>query len=824
MLLFKHQEKLSFPRFPLAGILTAMTLFLNLNSETAMAKTPSKTPLSYYTTKHKGHSRAFVENYLKDPVSSASLLDQKIAPSRRFDLPRPIIPFQPFIVDMPFDLVLGVNDGNISMIELIKIPKSKTQAKDLWFILESTFKGVQYLGLPLNPEDAEEIKEIAKMLNFKTYQSDLSVKIDETQKTFNLSVSYNRMIEGENKKIEFTAMIPQDLMPQSEQPAGTLLPANTKRLSHGMNHSAASVLALIDIYQTPDFLKLSKIKVKFTENSKVKLQKILGLGVTSPIAQLVMGLGTRKNTYREINKELVELTPGVYSQALSKRMGKLEYHFDLVKIISHDGQEIIRQELREIRLFTASTSVARGKILFNPSLPDLRYELPSGVHVIRTVMALNGLALESDPPEMLNAYVGELRLQNSNTGKGVQMEMRAGDMDQDHRERFKKTPEWTYKRPYYALLEFDSQKQDMEIACGTLAPSSGEIFQNELVLSPTSKLQSIQSSQIDWLIRPHRLSRLVLRTSDKKNLEEKQKILDPKSSADAPAYLLGGTWGNGQAASDITVSNFTQGDIAPSEGLKFYQLTTAMFPMRHNLEDYEETRSYFTGEKAEIVVHALIKIKFSDGKIPATIVPFINGIKFQSAANHVETAVTFNSLAFRLLQQKESQQRFQLPSMSVDSEGFYNLLIEIKKGFGPELTRPYRSPWRQNLESYAGYGGMDIGLITSTEVHPIESFSLDGVKSLPLRIGFPGKVTTRPPQFNETRVAPKYFPISFQVQSLAPANQLRASRYIRSLSLNLPMDQSPHDNWSFTLDNEGEISWKTDYVWSIQGLESNLFD
>ena len=65
----------------------------------------------------------------------------------------PIIPFYPFVTNMNFDIVMSVSDDQYSMYEIIKtlLPNGD----EIWFTLDSKFNGIQFIGLPQDPQKKE---------------------------------------------------------------------------------------------------------------------------------------------------------------------------------------------------------------------------------------------------------------------------------------------------------------------------------------------------------------------------------------------------------------------------------------------------------------------------------------------------------------------------------------------------------------------------------------------------------------------------------------------------------------------------------------------
>jgi len=218
-------------------------------------------------------------------------------------------PFSLHYIEMPFDIVLGINHSEYSMIEIIN---SKIGNKNIWFTLESLKNGTQYIGLPNESEHIKTLKEFAKVLGAQTYESGLSVR-QNSEKTI---VNFNQFnfITRQSSLISFELIHPKGALTQKD---GLFMPTyknkNYERNSNAMNHSADKFIAIIDIHRalTPIHSK----QLTFIDRSfpKLSFKKIIGSPVRTIISQNVLAIGpaNKKNInnlpyyYKNSNDNLV---------------------------------------------------------------------------------------------------------------------------------------------------------------------------------------------------------------------------------------------------------------------------------------------------------------------------------------------------------------------------------------------------------------------------------------------------------------------------------------------------------------------------------------
>ena len=93
------------------------------------------------------------------------------------------LPFSFNFIEMPFDLVVGIESPNYSMLEIINLIHEN---ENLWFTLESLNNGQQIIGLPANKKKQDIIKKFARIMSTPTYQANLAVN----QKKEQISISF----------------------------------------------------------------------------------------------------------------------------------------------------------------------------------------------------------------------------------------------------------------------------------------------------------------------------------------------------------------------------------------------------------------------------------------------------------------------------------------------------------------------------------------------------------------------------------------------------------------------------------------------------------
>ena len=222
------------------------------------------------------------------------------------------LPFSIKYIEMPFDLVIGLDDPQYSMIEILNV---EYKNKLLWLTLESLNDGRQIIGLPKKIDAQKHIIDFATKMNIPTYKSNLSVK--QSVEKIEVSFIQENYINRNKKNIAFEVRYQKDVLEKSN---GIFMPKNKthtfERNSSAMNHSASNFMAVIDIHRSLTPMQSSQLQ--FTDRSypKLRLKKILGTPVLSIISQNIAAIGPhqtkmkadQQQLYLNKNNEMTKLT------------------------------------------------------------------------------------------------------------------------------------------------------------------------------------------------------------------------------------------------------------------------------------------------------------------------------------------------------------------------------------------------------------------------------------------------------------------------------------------------------------------------------------
>lgn len=759
----------------------------------------SKSPLRYFLNKEKITVKQ-IDKYLGER-SNHNLSNSTL----NMPLKTPIVPFIPFGVVNDFDIVIAINDGPYSMIEVIK---ARYYEKDIWFILDSRFDGKQFVGLPKDSDQQEYVKSMAKQLGVKTYSANLIVKKEKKLKDIEYFMDYTRKDpEGiqKNKKMTYSVLFSDGLDFEKGNLSSSFFPKKNQRNSHTMNHSSTKLLGLIDIYKMVPITKIGKVKLKFpTKESKFETQKILGINILLPISQAIVGLSSDKKNLRDNNLVKISETKKEVVYEPSTNLKNLKYFFDKVGA---------KEELRKIEIRRDAEGYPLGVIHFNPSLPDLRYSLPSGLTKSKMLITVDG----SGKNEQKVFFIGQAQIQNDSDGLSKMIEVVAGDFSKSPVYRMKNTPEWFYGRPLFSKIS--KNKNGLELSSHVMGANTSLVTEGFYNPSSKKEINVLKSWNLKWGIHPHRLSRLVIRHSDniKKEMKQKESFHFKKN---APlAYMGGGTWANGEAGQDKTIGTLCTRKVT---GASFYPVTTSSFPLFQSLSDFPFNLEHYKSHKGKVIGAHVLQIQLDEEIDLKKLAWFINGLKFDSGPQHRDVGMTISGLEFKIVNKKltlPSGEILQGPYVDSNNKKILNLTVMVTNNFGPEMTRPSRGPTRQPLLDYTAYASLDLVIVHKDDLIK-KTRNFDESEIMKGHFGFVNNFVgakvphceTETVNLNKTSHA---FLSSFGFDLFNPKKGQRDTRYIRELSFNL-IDGS---NFDMTFDNYSIMSFKTKVLKKVEILE-----
>lgn len=777
---------------------------------------------------------------------------------KEINLQDPIIPIYPFGVNMNFDIVLSVKDGQYSMYEVIRADLSPE--KSIWLILDSKFNGKQFIGLPEDSHNKKLVQQLASTLGVKTYEANLQPpQINKEDKSTKYTISYTRKDPEKinpDKKMNFTIEIPNDLDLNKKNHSTSLYTKENQRNSHCMNHSSSKFMGLIDIYKSLPFTKSNKMKILFNNLNKnqVKshnfdLQKILGVQVKSMLSQTVVGIGNANYTQgkseitdlplKKINEDSKNVIYEVSNNLIKDDGDDIEFQniqYKFKKINEH-------LELKSIEIRQKKNEKLLGLIEFNPSLPDLRYSTPNYPQISKMTIAIDGKDGISENAEekqsKLIFYLGGVRIQNDQDGKSKLVEILPGNFNKGHRYRFLRTPEWMYGRPVTTFINPDITKTNIQVQSYVMNAKDKMKTVGEYQLPKVKEeVKVLRSWDIKWNVRSHRFARIVIRHGKNKNDELRQINIPGHKDRKSVAYLLGGTWENGKKGKDTALGYACSQTV---KGGNFYEITSKTFPLFQSLVNFPFNKEYFNSEKASVEGLHQLKIKIPPSLRSGKFFAFINGIRMSSGPNHRETGVTINGFEFKVYNEDtELLDGTIIQGIHRDPSNQDTLIINIeaKQGFGPELTRPVAGLFRQNLLDYSAYASLDLVLI-DTQYERLSGQNYKDHIYRPFRINLPGKSSPLAAEACEeyeypltigednfsllTKIGFKSLrPSKYDHQDSKKEDLLKNSRYLRSISFKLSNDITADGKpFQFQVDNSGEISWKTHYVKEVDLLIFN---
>jgi hypothetical protein len=669
----------------------------------------------------------------------------------------PIIPFQAWGLRCEQDwLVSLTQDPGWGMLEIIQV--HSPSGEPLWFTLDSRLDGTQYVGLPSTHPHA---RALAASFPATVYDSNLQVKTWSHGGRQSIQVRYTR-IDG--------ATIQFQMSTQKEAPPRLL------RNGHGMNHSERDVLAVIDL----ESFQLADSPVTFGADPVApqrKAQRIAGVQIAGRLTQTAGGLFRKEWLQTESPSDttpyvtLTQLPSGQDITPSSRKFQwllenaqtgllvsdpgfqKLEYRYD-IRSFQREGKTMQAFELREIRVLQSQqTAIAETlRVRFNPALPDFRYAFETAsLAPTRFTLAVAGQP----------AYAkGAVVLERDDSKQHPTLRLKV----------ISEWPAWTRNRPL--LTQLEKSKAGIRAHSQILVPGIAQESRSSIRARPViGALPSLQGFDFAWEKRPHRLSSLIVR------------LPGTLSDEDPGEWRLGGgTWANGEAASDTAAAAITTGEI---QGGRFFLASTPIFPL------VQKQRQYSKKAEVEGIHFAEIKLPPLRGNRPLS--AFIHGFEFRSGPLHENTGLTLSGMGVEILESVET------------GEG---LILKIK------MNQAFRAvPDRlQDFENYSALGRVHLAIVETQNRAPGQEH-LFNARNVEPRLFFADKEGLEAHCFEEAQRGLQPFLLSgyqFQIQDFSRFG----GRYIRKIGATaLPSDSTER------FSNAGEIARETPWEFSKVLLE-----
>jgi hypothetical protein len=636
---------------PIFLLLTHFLLIPGLALRPAPAQA---TPTEYFVPAFKTLDAGRI---LGPPAASGESYANSPAPEQN----TPVIPLLPWGLFCDQDWLVSLSgDPGWGMIEIIRVQiPSKAP---VWFTLDSKLDGTQFVGLPSHLPEA---RELASLFPAPNYDSDLTVQESGPESDRTLKVRYRRM---DGALIAFSIR------------ASTLAAPRSLRNGNGMNHSERTALAIIDL----ESFRMAAARVVFEKDPAHPEihrapQRIAGVPIAGLLVQTVGGF--MKGAWTQAETQVTpdrkrgsrgasprtfhwNLSPDGNSGQLTEAgpFQNTTFHYDIYHSPERAGRDYFELRSIEISQKTEASATDRETLRaeFNPALPDFRYRL-----FRRQAQSNWTLSLAGQP-----AYAhGTLSL-----SPGDQPEQ--GDI---RIKMISTRPQWTRERPLLAQIK----------------PPNGGAFRTEsLILAPGipnesqstthgrsigTTLSALQSFDFAWELRPHRLSSLIVR------------LPGTLSEADPGEFQLGGgTWANGESASDRALSAISRAKVSglPVRPSRFYLASTPLFPL------VQQARQ--ASKKAEVEGIHKLEIQLPPVTPGMRRFAVLHGFEFKAGPLHESTGLTLSGLGLEIQDQIETRSGLMLR-------------IQMHQAFRAVPDR------LQDFENYSGLGRVHVAILEAPD-------------------------------------------------------------------------------------------------------------
>jgi len=596
------------------------------------------TPISYFISKGPVVDE---EKYLGEKSHSTAKLTLK---NPEFDIPR--IPFMAWGLRFDEDLMISLEDDYPwGMIEVSKI--FLPDGSHVWFTLDSKLTGKQYVGVP---KDSPNAQELIKSFPAPTYQlNNFSVSeetLSASEKKYH--VQYQRL---DKSNISFKMKVKSTPKPPPF------------RNGNAMNHSQGTSLAILDL----NSIQLAGSGFKFLNDgqSTRKAQRVIGQKVAALMSQSVGGIMSGNWEQKELsitaeNNFVIDFEALDNQDTITlvtKNLFPLrKYHFDKVNKENQTHYElreiVIEQKVPQVK----EVEVARFR--FNPSLPDLRFGPPT--HEFTSKM-VTSIARNKGYQKGVVSFIKENN-QNLKTKVSVLSEK----------------PTWAKSRPVITHIQHKSSEQTQQnsfrstvLASGGLQVSSSETNAPK----PQKEIESFQSFDVFWEKTPHRLSEF--------------KLVTPATGKSPAIELGGGTWANGKFATD---KNHSMLKTVLLTGADFYNISTPEFEL---VQPELQNTSFET----KIAGSHKIKINFDEKINNKTPLVWINGVHFISGPLHKDTGITPKKFNVSIDSIKHSNSQLTLTISAVKAFGSVSDRTQNHKDYSGAITVDLALAWIDSNES-----------------------------------------------------------------------------------------------------------------------------
>ena len=725
-------------------ILLLLTHFFLIPGLALDPKPAHATPAEYFIPALKKISK---QQLLGAPLPSGESYSGSTQPPSQ---KTPRIPFLPWGLHCEQDWLISLaGDPGWGMIEIIRV-RPPGQAP-VWFTLDSRLDGTQYVGLPSNHPQA---KKLATFFPAPSYEAGLTVQESGPREARVVRVRYTRK---DGARIDFTMQ------------ASTLPNPGSYRNGNAMNHSERGALAVIDL----ESFRFAKGGVTFEKDPgrpdiSRGVQRIAGVPIAGLLVQTVGGFMTSRWQQREtllfrhgidpsLPQESGTLTwtaaPGGDSGVLEQDSGfqKLAWNFDIYRSPERPEREYYELRSVSVRQVISDTSEPREVLRaeFNPALPDLRYPLTRPLTTSKWVIAVAGQDAYSH---------GTIRI----------------DREQDdlHLTLAPEWPHWTRERPLVTNLKASTNKSGFDGASLVLVPGIASQSSSQATARPTSgPIPVLQSFDFAWELRPHRLSRFLVR------------LPGTLTESDPGEWELGGgTWANGESASDRALGAISTGLISNQAGGRSFLVSSPVFPL------VQEKRQLL--KKALVLGTHSLEVALPAPRPGMTYLAAVNGFEFKPGPLHESTGLTISGLGMDITDQKRTGGQTPGLTLSLRMEQLFTAV--------PDRL--------QDFENYSALGRMHLVIFEVPETGTGTSQTFTARRTEP-RLFFPDGdgLEARCTRESELNLVPWLFTgLQFRIED----KSYFGGRYIRKLrAAALPTD------FTERFSNAGEIARET--PWSL---------
>ena len=335
----------------------------------------------------------------------------------------------------------------------------------------------------------------------------------------------------------------------------------------------------------------------------------------------------------------------------------------------------------------------------------------------------------------------------------------------------------------------------------------------------------LKEFHIRWDVRPHRFSKIVVKTGQNKKNELKQHEPVGLFDHESLAYVEGGTWGNGGVAADKAMGFAC---TAPLTGKKFFKVSSDTFALKQNSANFPLNIRHYRKEKSYVEGYHKLEIEFDHEIDARNIAVAVDGFNLSSGPNHKAIGITTNGIKFSVVNETinlENGITLFAPRVNPLNKKTLTVYVFAKQSYGSELTRTASGLFRQSLNTYSAKAQIDLIIIKDKEFIKKKLTKVVKTDIKKFRLGLPGKIipsvdmdTSCKSDTSKRDLTKVNAALLSSIEmSFHKKNGDRASRYFRSVNFSFDI-KANNLVQEFKADNIGEVSWRTMFKFQTEYL------